>query len=110
MSDVGVTVESDLIRNLKLAIAGPRRSGAGLLRRITRQMQMQKTMSKKYRDRDGNVYGVEKASNGNWIVVRVNSGGNRKGCRQFSPALSFEAMQCTLDKMAKSNHWPEVPS
>ena len=99
----------EVTHNLKIAISGPRHSGSGLLRRTV--MEMKKTaFAKKYGDSAGNVYGVEKASNGNWIVIRVNSGGNRKGCKQFAPALSFEAMQSTLDREARSNHWREVPA
>lgn len=99
----------EVTHNLKIAIAGPRHSGSGLLGRTV--MEVKKTaFTKKYRDNDGNVYGVEKASNGNWIVIRVNSGGNRKGCKKFAPALSFEAMQSTLDCEARSNRWREVPA
>ena len=64
---------------------------------------------RKYRDRDGNTYGVEKASNGNWVVIRTNSGGNRKACRQLDTTGSQQAAQGVLDGAAEVCGWTEVP-
>ena len=99
---------TDTLRNLKLALAGPRRSGAGLLGRT--KMQSQDVMKfRNYRDKAGNVYGVEKASNGNWVVIRTNGGGNRKACKQLvsgSPVTT----QRLLDDTASVCGWTEVPA
>ena len=96
------------LQNLKLALAGPRRSGSGLLKEMIMKL-MEEHRSKKYRDGNGNTYGVEKASNGNWVVIRTNSGGNRKACRQLEPSGSQSAAQGVLDGAARICGWAEVP-
>ena len=63
---------------------------------------------KKYRDADDNVYGVEKASNGSFVVVRINSGGNRKAAKQFCAASHSETVQKLLDDVAVKEGWKEV--
>ena len=98
---------TDLIHNLKLALAGPRRSGAGLLGRTIMQAQAV-TKTRNYRDKDGNVYGVEKASNGNWVVIRTNNGGNRKACKHLASSGSPVATQRLLDDAAVYYSWTEV--
>ena len=64
---------------------------------------------RKYRDRDGNTYGVEKASNGNWVVMRTNGGGNRKACKLLAASGSQPAAQRVLDTAAVELGWTEVP-
>ena len=66
-------------------------------------------IGRKYRDAVDNVYGVEKASNGNWVVIRTNSGGNRKACRQLDTTGSQQAAQGVLDGAAEVCGWTEVP-
>ena len=63
----------------------------------------------KYVDAEGTVYCVEKASNGNWVVIRTNSGGNRKACRQLDTTGSQQAAQGVLDGAAEVCGWMEVP-
>ena len=96
------------LRNLKIALAGPRRSGSGLLKEMIMEVKKELRL-KKYRDSNGNTYGVEKASNGNWLVIRTNRGGNRKACRQLEPAGSQAAAQSVLDGAADICGWAEVP-
>ena len=98
----------DHLRNLKLSLAGPRRSGSGLLKEMIMKLG-EEIRLKKYRDSNGNTYGVEKASNGNWVVIRTNSGGNRKACRQLETAGSQAAAQGVLDGAAEICGWTEVP-
>lgn len=100
---------TDTLRNLKLALAGPRHSGAELLRRTNMQTQ-DVTKLRDYRDKDGNVYGVEKASNGNWVVIRTNGGGNRKACKQLASSGSPLTTQRLLDDTASVCGWTEVPA
>jgi hypothetical protein len=58
----------------------------------------------KYRDVDGNVYSVERsARNGRWIVIRTNSGGNRKIARRFPDMGNAGAMQAALNDWAQAN-------
>ena len=64
---------------------------------------------KKYRDSNGNTYGVEKASNGNWVVIRTNGGGNRKACKLLAASASQPAAQRVLDTAAVELGWTEVP-
>lgn len=59
---------------------------------------------------DGNVYGVEQASNGRFIVVRTNPGGNRKGSREFGASGRPEALQRLLDLAASERGWKELKS
>lgn len=69
-----------------------------------------KPENRKYQDADDNVYGVEKASNGRYVVIRTNSGGNRKGMKNFDASFSAEVVQCGLDRYAAQNGWKEVPA
>jgi len=63
----------------------------------------------RWRDPEGNVYGIEKAvRNGRYVIIRVNAGGNRKAARQFSIAGSAPFMQKQLNDAAKANNWTEV--
>lgn len=67
------------------------------------------TVARKYRDKDGNVYGVERAvRNGHWVVIRTNDGGNRKGTKQFAAAGHAAPVQRLLDSAAATNGWTEV--
>ena len=66
-------------------------------------------IGRKYRDAVDNVYGVEKASNGNWVVIRTNSGGNRKVCKLMATSGSQAAAQQALDVAASLLAWTEVP-
>ena len=59
---------------------------------------------------DGNVYGVEQASNGRFIVVRTNPGGNRKGSREFGASGRPEGLQRLLDHKAEKLEWKESNS
>lgn len=65
---------------------------------------------KRWRDSDGNVYGVEKTvRNGRFAVIRTNPGGNRKAAKQFHViAGNAGFMQETLDNYAVANGWTEV--
>ena len=64
---------------------------------------------KKYRDKEGNVYAVEQSiKNKRWVVVRVNVGGNRKGCKQFCASGNQSIVQSLLDKASATNGWEEV--
>ena len=69
---------------------------------------MQKAI--KYKDELENVYGVERASNGNYVVMRTNSGGNRKCCKSYGSAFSPDAVQRTLDLIAYEHGWKVVAS
>ena len=65
---------------------------------------------RKYRDASGNTYRVEKASNGNWVAVRVNQGGNRKLARNVGePCNGAVPMQRSLDAFAAKEGWKEIP-
>ena len=69
----------------------------------------QELVHRKYRDKDGNVYAIEQASNRNWIVTRRNPGGNRKCCKHFAGASRPQIVQSLLDQVAENNNWQEVP-
>jgi len=60
---------------------------------------------KRYRDEDGNTYGVERASNGMFVVIRTNSGGNRKGVRNIRAKSDFHAQCRSLDAYAAQKGW-----
>lgn len=64
----------------------------------------------KWKDPDGNVYGVERASNGRFVVVRTNPGGNRKGSREFGASENVTDLQRLLDQKANERGWKEVES
>lgn len=97
-----------ILNNLKTAIFGARMSGLRDAGRLLMQI-MNGPDETKYGDRDGNVYGVEKASNGNWVVIRTNSGGNRKAYRHIATSGSRAVVQRLLDDAAKTCGWTEVP-
>ena len=60
----------------------------------------------KYVDAEGTVYCVEKASNGNWVCVRINSGGNRKLAKNVGePQHTAAGMQRKLDAAAEQFSW-----
>lgn len=60
----------------------------------------------KYVDKEGILYGVEKASNGNWVVIRVNAGGNRKLAKAVGdPQHTAAGMQRRLDAFAAEAGW-----
>lgn len=64
---------------------------------------------RKYRDTEGNTYGIEQAvRNGRWVVIRTNEGGNRKAAKQLFPVGNPGAVQKALDDHAKLNGWTEV--
>lgn len=65
---------------------------------------------RKWRDKDGNVYGIEQAvRNGRFVVIRTNEGGNRKAAKQFRATVgSPAAVQRALDEAAVANGWTEV--
>ena len=64
---------------------------------------------RKYSDAEGNTYAVERSvKTGKWIVVRINSGGNRKLAKQFPPTGAQHASQRLLDQQAVLNGWKEV--
>lgn len=67
------------------------------------------TEMKKYRDGEGNVYGIEKTvRNSRWVVIRTNPGGNRKGSKKFCASGSPAVVQKLLDSMAEREGWKEV--
>ena len=63
---------------------------------------------KRYRDENRNVYEVEKATNGKWIVIRYNKRGNRKKSKLFPSQNKKEEAQILLNETAKKSGWPEV--
>ena len=69
----------------------------------------QEIKPRKYCDAEGNTYAVERSvKTGKWIVVRINSGGNRKLAKQFPPTGAQHASQRLLDQHANLNGWKEV--
>ena len=65
--------------------------------------------STKWRDPEGNVYGVEKSiRTSKCVVIRTNFGGNRKGCRRIPIAGAACAVQKLLDAVAVQEGWKEV--
>ena len=73
-------------------------------------MSKEAVTAKKWRDQLGNVYEVEKAARtGRFIVVRRNTGGNRKIAKQVcnvSGTVSF--VQTVLNDYAAACKWTEV--
>ena len=64
---------------------------------------------RKYSDAEGNTYAVERSvKTGKWIVVRINSGGNRKLAKRFPPTGARHASQRLLDQEAQKCGWQEV--
>ena len=64
----------------------------------------------RYGDGLGNTYQVERATNGKFIIIRINAGGNRKRAGDLGePANNEERMQRWLDNAAKERGWKEVP-
>ena len=64
---------------------------------------------KKYRDAEGNTYGVEKAvKTGRFIVVRINPGGHRKQAKEIEVCGRQEFVQGVLDREAAARGWKEV--
>ena len=63
---------------------------------------------KKYKDAEGNTYGVERASNGMFICVRTNAGKNRKGWKNVGAQKDLGKVQSDLDSIAQRNGWKEV--
>ena len=64
-----------------------------------------------WRDKEQNVYGVEKsARTGLWIVIRTNEGGNRKGFKQIPPENRQDRAQLALDCHAAKAGWTEIPA
>lgn len=62
-------------------------------------------------DSEGNTYAVEKSlRNGRFVVIRTNTGGHRKGAKQFSVAGNASAVQKVLNAHAKAEGWQEVPT
>lgn len=63
----------------------------------------------KYRDSEGNTYGVERTlRTGKYIVVRTNAGGHRKGYGRI-PAMNHPApLQRMLNDEAKNLGWQTV--
>lgn len=69
----------------------------------------QEIKPRKYSDAEGNTYAVERSvKTGKWIVARINSGGNRKLAKQFTPTGAQHAGQMLLDQQAVLNGWKEV--
>lgn len=69
----------------------------------------QEIKPRKYSDAEGNTYAVERSvKTGKWIVVRINSGGNRKLAKQFPPTGARHASQRLLDQDAQKCGWQEV--
>lgn len=62
----------------------------------------------KWEDPAGNVYGVEQASNGRFVVIRTNPGGNRKRSKEFCAAGRADAVQRQLDAGARERGWKEI--
>lgn len=61
-----------------------------------------------YADADGNVYRVEKATNGMWVCVRRNAGGNRKGFKHLDPDKRQAGAQAKLDAWASGHKWKAI--
>lgn len=71
-------------------------------------MSAQQQKMRRYEDADGNVYGAEKSfKTGNWVIIRTNTGGNRKGAKNFAAGKQF-VVQKLLDDTAVKNGWREV--
>ena len=71
----------------------------------------QEIKPRKYSDAEGNTDAVERSvKSGKWIVVRINSGGNRKLAKQFTPTGAQHASQRLLDEEARKCRWWEVAS
>ena len=63
----------------------------------------------KYRDSQGNVYGIEKTvRTGHWMVIRTNDGGHRKAVKEFGATTNHIALQVTLDSSALARQWKAV--
>ena len=64
----------------------------------------------KYRDSQGNVYGIEKTvRTGHWMIIRTNEGGHRKAVKEFDATTNHTALQVTLDGSALARQWKAVP-
>ncbi|OQA09453.1 MAG: hypothetical protein BWY66_00552 [bacterium ADurb.Bin374] len=64
---------------------------------------------RKWQDEKGNTYGIEKSSrSGRFVVIRVNSGGNRKRAKQVEAVGTAAFVQKALDEAACCNGWKEV--
>jgi hypothetical protein len=67
-----------------------------------------KSEARKWRDPDGNVYGVEQAvRNKRYVVIRTNRSGNRKAAKHLPTGTAAYA-QRELDAHAQANSWTEV--
>jgi hypothetical protein len=58
-----------------------------------------------YIDDDGNRYVLERAYNGNWIVIRYNEGGRRKKSPLFAPSKNVRHLISEMDKTAIRFGW-----
>ena len=61
--------------------------------------------TKSFNDGEGNTYRVERASNGKFVVMRHNAGGNRKLFKCVCPYTNKDAVFNTLKKIAEKKGW-----
>lgn len=67
----------------------------------------QASESKCWIDELDNVYKVERASNGKFIVARYNQGGHRKLFKDIQPSKSSSFAQKSLREYAEVKLWEE---
>ncbi len=63
----------------------------------------------KWCDDEGNVYFAERASNGRWVCIRLNAGGNRKCVKQVGAFTNPFRCKSAIADYAKHKGWKEVP-
>lgn len=61
-----------------------------------------------WEDKDGNTYGVERASNGMSVCIRTNAGGNRKGFKPVGACPSMTRCNKDLEDYATKQGWKEI--
>jgi len=62
---------------------------------------------KSFKDGEGNTYRVERASNGKFVVMRYNEGGNRKLFKQIPPSKSKAHITEDLRFFGAEKGWTE---
>ena len=63
----------------------------------------------RYRDAEGNIYGVEQsAKTGCWITIRTNAGGNRKIAKMIEAVGNRQRAQMRLNHEASERNWAVI--
>lgn len=64
--------------------------------------------TKSFNDGEGNEYRVERASNGKFVVMRHNAGGNRKLFKQIAPSKSKQHISEDLQFFGAEKGWKQI--